>query len=148
MHQQIRFILYFFALVFIFSCGSDDDELAGTYRITSFTSSNCADPIENFDFDFSADDGCTTLLGEEVCGDGTLTLGEDGSFRYDLTVTAVGQSFGYSGSGSYTVDGNTITICDADECETSTFTLGSGTITIRFSEADDPCILTLRGEKT
>ena len=143
-------ILYMFLLCTLFSffsCSSDDDDITGTYKITSFSSVGCSDPIDNFSFDFSANDGCTMFLGEEVCGDGTLTLSADNSFSFTLTVTAAGQSFTQNGSGSYSIDGNTITICDGGVCETSTFTLGSGQITIKFSEESDPCVLTMSGEK-
>ena len=131
------------------SCGDDDgDSIAGTYRLVTFTQTNCDDPQENFSLDLSADDGCTTLLGEEICGDGTMTLSENGGFSFSLTLSAAGQSFSSSGSGTYTVDGNEITICDGDDCETSTFALGSDRITISVSEEDDPCIISLTGERT
>ena len=145
---QLLLLSIILSAVLMVSCGDDDgDTIAGTYRLTAFSQSNCADPLENYNLDLSADDGCTTLLGEEICGDGTLTLTESGGFSYNLTLTALGQSFTSSGNGSYTVDGNQITICDGEDCETSSFALGSGQITISFSESGDPCVLSLTGEK-
>ena len=64
-----------------------------------------------------------------------------------VTLSGAGLSETSSGSGTYSVDGNQITICDGDECSTSSFSLGSNMITISLSEADDPCVITIQGEK-
>ncbi len=147
LQSKLFYLLFLFSLSLVFSCGSDDDSIEGTYKIISFMTAGCDDPEENFNFDFSANDGCSTVLGQEVCGDGTMTLSASGTFVFEITVTVIGQSFTQSGNGSYTIDGNTITICDGSECETTTFTLGSGVITLKFTDSDDSCTLTIRGEK-
>lgn len=149
MHQlKLPFLAIFSAFFLLLSCGDDDDSIAGTYRLTSFSTTNCDDPEENINFDFSADDGCTSLLGVSVCGDGTITLTESGGFSFTLNITTLGQTFSETGSGTYTIDGNMITICDGTECQSSTFTLGSGRITLSYSEEDDSCIVTMVGKKT
>ncbi len=136
---------------FLIACGGDDEDesIAGTYTITFFSSTGCMDPVDNITFDFSTNDGCTTLLGVEVCGDGTMTLTEGGTFTISLTVSGGGQSFNTSATGNYTVDGNTITVCEDDgsSCETATFSLGSGELTITVPDPDDTCVYTFRGEK-
>lgn len=148
MRLSFYFLFGLMALgLFFSSCGSDDESVDGTYKMLSFTTTNCADPDENISFDFSANDGCVTIAGVEVCGQGTLTLNTDNTFSYSFTLSGAGLSETSNGSGTYSVDGNQITICDGDECSTSTFSLGSNMITISLSEADDPCVITIRGEK-
>ena len=146
--SKYLFLLSLVISLIAFSCGGDDEDetIAGTYKITGFSSANCDDPELNFSFDFT--DGCDMLLGQEVCGDGTISLTEGGTFSVSVTVTALGFSETTTASGSYTVDGNTITICeDGGDCETATFNLGSGKITLMIPDPEDNCVITVSGEK-
>lgn len=125
------------------SCGSDDD-ITGTYKIISYSLNSCDDSSENFTLDVSSDDGCSTLLGEEVCGNGTVVLNEGGTFSVSFTFTIAGSSETIEGTGAYTLDGNTLTICDGTDCVDGT--VDGKRLTISLPE-DDGCRLTMTGEK-
>lgn len=127
------------------SCSEDGDDITGVYKIVSFATSECENPLENFTFDFSGSDGCDIVLGIEICGEGTLTLNEDNTYSLMLTLRFDDDSDTLSASGEYTSDGNTITICDNGTCESATYDSGSGRIALSY--ADDSCTVTITGQK-
>lgn len=129
------------------SCGDDSSDITGTYKIVSISSSQCEDPDLNFSYNFENND-CITELGVEVCLDGTFTLGENESFTGSFTISALGSNFTESFSGTYTIDGNDIIICENEgDCENGTISNNGNEISLRFPEDDDNCILVMKGKK-
>lgn len=141
-------LLFCFSLCFIFSCGSDSDDIGGTYKITSISLSGCQDPSDNFNFNLEGD-GCQDIGGTEVCVEGTMIItSATNDFSVTFSVMAGGISQSTTISGTYMLDGNVITICETGgDCETSTIDLGNNEVTIRVPEDEDGCITTIRGEK-
>ena len=147
MTYRINFIALVSCVLLMSSSCSDNEEdgIAGTYRITSLETTMCDNPLENFVFDFSSSDGCAVQLGVEICGTGTLTFTESNTYTISLTVTSDGDSDTLTSSGTYEIEGNTITTCEDGECESANFESGSGRIAMSYP--DDSCIVTIRGEK-
>ena len=143
-----KLFLSIFLVLFLWlisSCSSEDGDVVGTYQIVSLATTNCDDPFENFSFNFESKDGCDSQLGLEICGDGHLTLTADETFTFSLTLTVDGDSSTMTSSGTYSVNGNTITTCDGAICEDGNFDLGSGRIALSYT--DDSCIVTISGKK-
>ncbi len=129
------------------SCGDDSGEISGTYEIISISSSQCDDTDLNFSYNLE-NDNCIMESGFEICVDGTFTLASNGSFTGSFTVMALGFSETDTFTGTYTVDGNNITICDdTGDCETGTVNSSGDRITLRFPEDEDGCIVTITGKK-
>ena len=144
--QRLFSLLLLGSIIFSFhSCSGDEDEITGTYEITSFATTQCDDPSENFTFDFSSNGGCDDLFGVEVCGQGTITLSEDDTFTMSITISVDGDSDTLTSVGTYSIDGNQITTCEDNICETATFESGSGMI--RMSLPDGSCIISITGKK-
>ena len=127
------------------SCSGEDGEITGTYNLTKISSANCDDPLENLTFDFASDGGCTDFGGIEICGQGTITINEDMTFVVSLTLTTDGDSISETINGSYTDNGDSITICDGGECGTGTFS--GDRIMLTFPDKDTGCDLSYQGKK-
>lgn len=141
---NVFYLLMVLSSIVLFSCGSDDDDPTGTYKITSYGTANCDDPSENITLDISSDDGCTMLSGVEFCGTGSITIREDETFSLSVSITSDGVSFSTSGNGSYSLNGNTITVCDDDDCFDGNINGNRLTLSV---PSEDGCILTITGEK-
>lgn len=138
-------LLLGFLIVFGNGCNGEDGDITGVYRLTSLSSSNCLDPVENLNFDFSGDGGCTDFGGIEICGEGTISINADMTFLVSLTLTSDGDSFTESFGGEYTYDGETLTICDGADCGVAT--VSGNKISLTFQDGDEGCSLTYNGQK-
>ena len=143
--------IFFISFLMFTSCGEDEGNdpasLSGSYKIIKLVLSNCDDPDLNTNLDFS-DNDCVTELGIEFCLDGTLTLSDNGTLTASFTLSALGFSDSTTESGTYTVDGNSITFCDSsNDCEKGTIRDNGDEITISFPPDEDDCVLTITAEK-
>ena len=143
--------ILFTAFLLFTSCGeeegSDPGSLPGSYKIIKLVLSSCDDPELNTNLDFS-DSDCITELGIEFCLDGTLTLSQNGTLTASFTLDALGFSESTTESGTYTVEGNSITFCDnSNDCETGEIRDNGDEITIKFPPDEDDCVLTITAEK-
>lgn len=141
----VLFSLIFSFLMTFSACSEDDTDITGVYKIQSFGTSECDDPLNNFTLDLSGSDGCDSVLGIEVCGEGTLTLNADNTYALTLSLSFDGDSDTLTEVGEYSIEGNTITICEDGNCETSSFDASSGRISISFD--DGTCLLTITAQK-
>lgn len=144
-------LTYFFFVISLcclalVSCGDDEptfaDELVGTWNLLSITATGCDDPSDNLDFDFGTS-GCTTFMGAEICTNGTYTFTSGGTYRTGGSISSGSQILvDLSAGGTYTVDGNSVTICDdADsDCGTATVTIANDRMTVVTT--DDGCTAT------
>ncbi len=139
----LRFALALAVFTLITSCGGDDDDITGTYSIYSYGVTGCDDPEDNLIIAVD-DDGCTEVAGQEVCLIGSMTFNSDNTFSIGGTISAAGFSEELSGSGGYTISGNTVTICDEEECLDGTLNGNELTLSI---PSEDGCVLTIKGRK-
>jgi hypothetical protein len=145
--MQKLLLLFLFGMAFsMSSCSSDDEDIAGTYKIIEFSTSGCDDPEENVSFKLD-NDGCVTQDGIEVCINGTFTFGANNTFMTSFTFSALGFNETTTASGTYAQEGNTITICDDDGCESSSATISGGKLTITVPDAESNCTYRLVGQK-
>ena len=119
------------------SCGGDDS-ISGTWVVTSLSSTSCDDPEENQSSSAFSTTACTATSIDEC-----LYI----SYTFTETTLATVTSFAFQGmvstetdSGTYTTDGDQITICDAGDCDTATYTIDGDTMTITGTDPDDGCV--------
>lgn len=147
----MRHLLYLLAITLLFaltySCSAEDESIIGIYKINSFGSSQCGDAINNLQFDFSANNGCNNYSGIEICGSGTLVLSEDNTWSINFDLMADGETITENAYGMYTMDRNSITICEQTECESSIFSIGKKNLTLSYPNPADECLITLIAEK-
>ena len=122
----------------IFACGSDDeDTVTGTWYATLLESTNCTDPFDNINLSDLSTDACT-----ETSADGCVHyeyVFTETTFTYSATATELGQVISFSGAGTYTFDGNSITLCEDGDCDTANITLDGNTAEITGNSPDDGC---------
>lgn len=141
---RFLFILSVFALPFA-ACSDDDgdgggDGIEGRWQATLIENSNCNDPEDEVVLDLSTDN-CLDFLGTEVCFDIVYEFKGDGTYEFTTTTetTFMGQTSTETDveMGTYTTDGNSITICDPDDdCSMGTFSISGNTLTLTYQ--DDP----------
>lgn len=131
-------------LVFLTACGDDEVSVVGTYKLTSMSQTNCNDSDENFELDFGSDD-CATTGGIEFCESGLYTFSADGNFRSTVILSSaiIGEVADLSGSGTYELVGNDLSIC-IPECEDFIFNGNN----ITFTDTSDGCVVTVILSKT
>ncbi len=150
--NNFRFLLVLslFALPFT-SCSSDDDSdddnnnnnsssIVGNWNVTRIITANCDDPSDDSDLNL-ADEPCIEFFGIEVCTEieMTFTSGGDLSFTSMVTTTGYGTETDTE-EGTYSVDGNNITICDEDgDCDTGTYSISGNTLNLSYSDPSDGC---------
>lgn len=134
---------FLFILLIITSCGSDDNDIAGSYEIYSYQSASCDDPQSNRFIEVD-DSGCSDVNGFEVCLSGNLTLNSDNTFSIITMISSTIFSTDVTGSGDYTSTENTITICDGLDCLDGN--LNGDEITVSIP-GEDGCILTVKGRR-
>ncbi len=139
--MMTRLTLSLFCLFFGFlisSCGDDGTSIAGSYSIFSFSIANCDDPNNNRSVEVG-EDGCEIISGIEVCLMGVIILNDDNTFTISSMISSTIFSQDVNGSGEYTVSGDTITICDGEDCLDGQIDGDVLTISI---PSDDGCIIT------
>lgn len=149
--MKIKSLFFVAILLSIISCGKDNDNLAesiiGTWQIVQLEYSDCDDSTDNINIEVD-DSGCTQDQIIEICMDGTMTFTNTDLILL-IELSSDGSSLGETrGSSNYTVDGNTLTICDSvNDCEDTAINLSGNTLTITIMDDDDGCLLRLVGER-
>ena len=123
------------ALTFTTGCGDDDDDdndddespVVGVWNGTLFDRSGCDDP---------EDDGAVTLEP----GEAVFTFGADGNY----TFVFVEESGTDTEIGTYTVSGNTISICEngGTDCDDVNFTITGNTLEVNGEDDENGCSFT------
>ena len=134
--KTIRKLAIFLVPLFLFSCGDDDgdnndtlEKLIGNWLSTRVEDSNCIDPNDNS----VIPDG---MCGAVPCLD--LTINANGTYSVTINFDAVPEVE----NGTYTISGNTLTICEVpNDCDVFTFTVTNTTFTIMGD--DDGCDQTI-----
>ena len=138
-------IIMAIGLCFCFqACSSDDDDITGTYTITSYGLSGCNDPSLNFSLNTSSNNGCSTFQGEEICVSGSIVINTDNTYSISLNVSLGGFNDNQSATGTYTLSGNSISLCEGSECFDANISGNSLTITV---PEEEDCDLVITAEK-
>lgn len=136
--------LLFFALIsalLFTSCGGDEDSVVGNWVAVSTESISCDDPILNIaSSDFSSEP-CTSN-SPDGCIYASYT------FTETMLTTVISFSFfnvveSEMDSGTYTIDGDQLTVCLDGECDPATYSIDGNTMTIVATDPDDGCVTTL-----
>ena len=134
-------ILLTLSILFITSCGKDEDEsIVGTWKLKELDASACmVDDFPNPTFESTADGLCFEEDGQKLCVDLCLTFNENGTVTLMSTfdVEAGGIMFSESDTetGTWTENGSQIEICDEDnEC---VMVNRSSSGSINFSDFDE-----------
>jgi len=120
--MKLKFLLlsaFAFSLS-VSSCKKDDEKpsnpLIGTWIYTTDTATNCTDPDDDYTESFS----CTTTDCNKI------TFKADGTYSTNIIVD--GDT--YLSSGTYTISGNTFTLCRISDChDPLTFGVNGSTLT-------------------
>lgn len=146
----LNFLVLLVFVLFIAACGKDGDsnELSGSYKIISLTVENCTDPEDNVSFQFD-ENGCFTEQMIEICVDGDWVFTNDNyTLSFNLTVDGTALTAPQNTSGTFELNGNTITLCDGGtDCESASIRFDGDTITIFGITDDDGCEQTLVATK-
>lgn len=145
----MRLLLLFgflaFSTLFI-SCGGDDD-IEGTWAVQSVSSTDCADPLDNFSESGYSLTPCTETSADG-CASFILTFAAT-TYTTSTIATFNGGVFSEDGSGTYTIDGDRLTLCeDGTDCDGGTFSLDGNTMTLVSDPDEDGCVTTLVATKS
>ncbi len=116
----------------IMSCGDDDEvgnSIVGTWSAVDVVRMDCTNPNS---------DGTITLDCPTFCL--ITTFNSNGTASSTYTDPNSGSR---TDGGTYTVDGNVLTQCDDNGCESVTFVISGDTLTISVFEEDSDCNLTV-----
>ncbi len=124
----MKYPLYLLSFTFIVcvaifsSCGDDEkpDALFATWALTSESATNCDDPLDNYSETYT----CTAneCIKATFTSNGTVTL----------EVTDSGSKVTFS--GTFTRNGNQITLCFFGDCETMNFSISGTTLTFTYED--------------
>ncbi|MEL6389047.1 MAG: hypothetical protein AAFQ02_02730 [Bacteroidota bacterium] len=152
MKTFLPFVFISFGILLCTSCSSDDDDglnIDGTYQITSLSTTGCNDPEENFTANLDSD-GCFTLDSETACMTTREMIFNNGTFEYTYVILIEAGNVSFSdrtaGTGTYTIDGSTVTVCEINDCSTASVTNNGNTISLSITE-DDGCVARITAEK-
>jgi len=141
-----------FLVLVVASCTDDEGnalDIIGTYEVSSYTITNCQDPDDNDD---GSQLGCSTEDGYETCNGITLDFREGGVLITTLSATITEIDSGLSQTetqdmvGTYSIEGNVVTICVDGECEDGEYTVSGNNLVI-ITDEDSGCIGTLEGSR-
>ena len=137
MKIKVLFSLAILSL-FLFSCGSDDeDSIVGNWVVESINSTNCDDPEDNISATFTDGEFCLIDGGESFCFGITLNISEGGNMTFTITSTFLGQSTTETDTYTYTTNGDEITVCITDsECSVSNYQLDGNVLSFAFIDED------------
>jgi len=146
MRLLLLFGLLSFSTIFI-SCGGDDD-IEGVWIVESFTTTECNDPSDNGSETGYSMVPCTET-SEDDCDSFIVTFAAT-TYTSVLTSTFNENVFTDTGSGTYTIEGDRLTLCeDGSDCEGNTFSLNGNVITITSDpDEDDGCVLVITARKS
>ena len=121
--------------VLLFTQCSKDFSVAGkTYFVSEETATNCNDVNDNVSLTFGSD-GCVTENSFSICA--KLVFGENGEVTSFSEVTAFGQTETDETKGTYTLSGNSITICFNGDC--SEGTVNENELIGNYTDSTDGC---------
>ncbi len=112
------------------SCKKDDDNnIEGTWNATSITNTGCDDAANDGTVDLTA---LTCAASPDNCQEITYVFRGDGTYTISTQVVALGFDFSVDDSGTYSYDGSTLEICDADgaNCSSGSMTVDGDTATV------------------
>ena len=145
--KLLKFISIF-SLVLIFSaCSKDDKTLKGTWEISNTTNTGCTDVSLNESVNFT--NGCVSEsiggFGYSLCITAVFT---ENTFTITQTTTIGTQVDTDVTTGSYTVNGNNVTLTDSSG-DSITGTTNSARTELTITETDDidNCTSTVRMRK-
>ncbi len=143
-------------LLLLISCKKDEDttptpssNLTGTWKVNYVATSNCTNPEDNAIIDLANGD-CIDELGIEVCFTINYVFNADGGFTYTFESNFLGQTMTDSSTGTWSTDGNILTICEtgSSECDDAPFTISGNQLTISITDnPDDGCDVEMKAIK-
>lgn len=125
--------------LFLFNACSDDVEtIEGSWDVISLRSFNCPDTDDNAEIDLS--NGCFDLTLAQICS-ATMDFKSNGTFEVSIETTIFGIPTTDTDVGTYTVSGNSVTICNSagGECETGTYLISGNQMTGSYMDPDTGC---------
>jgi len=141
LNKYLPRISCFSLAVFIFSCGSNDendmddeavDPILANWVSIFTTFQNCDDPAEN-----RPQSACTGCF--------TFSFKEDGTFLSTVNFAGVPSE---SSSGTYSTDGNILETCfDDGECVSSQFSINGSEMTITGLNQETGCEIKVRYDR-
>lgn len=133
MKTNLFYLSLAFTLLFA-ACKKEDDstDVVGIWEISTSSNSNCNDPDDNGTLPIS--DGCIDLVVFSSCTD--LEFKSDDSFEIRTSTTVLGAVDEDTESGTYSLEGNTITATFEDGTS-RTFTYNADGPSISSSYEDD-----------
>lgn len=141
------FSFFFFVLsICLFtSCGSDDS-VEGKWTLVSFSYTDCVDPDDNeVEAGYSAT-ACTEQSSDD-CFHQEFDFLSNGTLQITATDNFGGSVDVDTNSGTYTVDGDMITICEGGDCENGTYSISGDVLTLTLDDIDE-CSLVVRMTKS
>ena len=123
--MKLFHLLFALTLIICFSsCGDDEmpmdtmeePSIAGTYEVSSLTTTACNDDVNNGSLTFNSD-GTGNLGGLVVQRTGLLNLSDDGKMTNTTKITLIiteEDLVSINTTGTYIANGNTITLCSPD----------------------------------
>jgi hypothetical protein len=136
-------LLFLFGLVlFLASCGSNlEDDIVGDYAMSSIQYADCDDPSDNESLAWDAD-GCQVESGDTYCL--SINFTDAGTVTLVNTETEDGVTSTDSSSGTYSLDGDNITLNFSGFSLSGTAELDGDLLTIVGTDSEFPsCTFTL-----
>jgi len=149
--NYLKIITVSFALLLLYSCGSDDnpaEQIVGVWNVTSLEYSDCQDSSNNYT-EVYGDASCEDFGGDLECEEVILTFAAAGTIINVYNEIINGEVEGTDTSGgSFTFsesNDDELTICLDGLCIPGTISFSGSTMT--FVGVDDDCTVTLKASK-
>ena len=139
-----KFFFLFISVGVLFSaCSKDEKNLEGIWDLQRVVTSNCQDPADNSVIDFSTNNGCQSLGLFSICIKATTEF-RNGTYTtvFTTTTSVLGstETETETETGTYSVEGNKITVCDgASDCRVGEFTISGDNLTINANDDELKC---------
>lgn len=147
------FVILMALLVFGACKKKEDDtptpDLVGTWKVNYVKSSNCDTIEDNTILDLTTSD-CIEFFGFETCFDISYEFKADGAFNSsvitEINILGQVQTETETTTGTWSVEGNTLTICESNSsCVDAQYTLSGNNLTFMINDdPDDGCDRELR----
>lgn len=140
-------IIYLFLVLstcLLVSCG-DSDSLVGTWVVSANSFTSCDDPDDNETFTGFSAEPCTAQSADG-CGYTAFTF-TDTAISTVSNFTIAGMVQSDAESGTYTIEGDQITVCIGGECDPATFSIDGDVMTLVITDPSDGCVNTISANK-